>query len=375
MNRMPRLLALLLSLACGSVPAEDADPPRPPVEPETVPVEPSAAGAVNGEVVDRLERIEQSLRNLEQSLQNVPPEQPAPESAMPDTALSPTMPESPDVASVVADNTSPPDSDLPPGFRLGHWFITVLEACFGLGIALMSVALGLILGRRQSTTRLTLKIAVNGQRRESVNDDTVCTPEEKRLLNAPPPTEPFLQAADYGLVDLRSTEPPSEGRFTVRPDGMAIPVTESVREETREEPCPEKTIDEILRELTGQPASFPGVDALSILDQASGDYSRDPAIAHAMMPEASVAKNTPIRTPLDTDFADITDRDEIETQLDLARAYVEMGELDTARELLLEVEALGTRSQQGEARRWLAQCQTTVMPQAMHRQSGPEAYP
>lgn len=42
--------------------------------------------------------------------------------------------------------------------------------------------------------------------------------------------------------------------------------------------------------------------------------------------------------------------DEIDTKLDLARAYADMGDLDAARTLLAEVEISGSDKQQQEAR-------------------------
>jgi len=345
---MPRLVVLFLVLIFAPVRAEEEGSPERPAEPEAVvPVEQKQEPEP---VADRLERIEQSLRNLEQSLQNAPVGQQA-------TKAPVEVVVTPDKAGPVAD-TSAPDQGGPQGFRLGHWFITVLEACFGLGIALMSVALGLILGRRQPTTRLMLKIAVNGQHRVPANDGAPRVSEDNRL-NAPPVVPLFLEAEDYGLVDLKPTESPSEGRFTPpAASGLddAVATARPTREMTPEDVSPEKTIDEILRELTGQSAALSGSDALSLLDRAGGDYSRNPVITQALMPEVSIQKSSPVRTAFDTDLADITDMDEMETQLDLARAYVEMGEPDSARALLLEVESLGTRAQQAEAARWLERC-------------------
>ena len=47
--------------------------------------------------------------------------------------------------------------------------------------------------------------------------------------------------------------------------------------------------------------------------------------------------------------AEPVDEDEVATKLDLARAYVEMGDEDGARAILEEVVAEGTQSQRGDA--------------------------
>ncbi|MGI9212308.1 MAG: FimV/HubP family polar landmark protein [Methylococcaceae bacterium] len=361
MNAMLRFSVVLVLLASGSACAEDSEASISTEAPD----QPEAA---QQEVVDRLERIEQTLRNLEQSLQNNPPILTDEVTETPADAL----PEGPVASDIQAEPPTPLPQPTPPppqGIRLGGWLITVMEACFGLGIALMSVALGLVLGRRQPESRLTLKIAVNGQRRDT-SDDGLEETATQGILN-PEPVTPvgFLSAQDYGLVDLKPSDLPAEGSFSTPPaDPPSLPdlaaavpdnwppaddlnLDTDVLDESAE-----KTIDEILRELTGQFGSHEE-DPLRLLDQASGDYSRIPTIEQAMMTDSPLRKPTHAKTAFDSDYADLTDMDEIETQLDLARAYVDMGELDTARELLQEIEVMGTRAQQAEAKRWLKRCQ------------------
>lgn len=366
-----RTFLVSLLLTTGPARAEDPESPFVPDTPTEIPsgeqptVDSPAAGPppVNPEVAERLERIEQTLRTLEQSLQGTTPERPAGEPSPP----APTADLPPPTAAESVSPTTPEDTDSPPasrGFRLGAWFITVLEALFGLGIALMSVALGLVLGRRKPEARLTLKIAVNGQRRETATG--MGMPGETLAFVAPtapgdasaspvPSPPPFRDAADYGLVDLKSTDFQPEGRFS-RADAENLPA-ETLPDTAPLDDATEKTIDEILRELTGQSDSSPGLDPLAVLEQASGDYSRIPTIERAMQPAATAGQSAPATPAFDSDYADITDMDEIETRLDLARAYVEMGDLDAARELLQGVQHQGTRAQQTEARRWLQRCQ------------------
>jgi pilus assembly protein FimV len=54
------------------------------------------------------------------------------------------------------------------------------------------------------------------------------------------------------------------------------------------------------------------------------------------------------------DFEFLSDADEISTKLDLAKAYVEMGDVDGARDILAEVVAEGNESQKAEADKMLA---------------------
>ena len=49
------------------------------------------------------------------------------------------------------------------------------------------------------------------------------------------------------------------------------------------------------------------------------------------------------------------DEDEVATKLDLARAYVEMGDEDGARAILEEVAAEGSQAQRGDAENLLSQ--------------------
>lgn len=58
---------------------------------------------------------------------------------------------------------------------------------------------------------------------------------------------------------------------------------------------------------------------------------------------------------IDDDFSFLSGADEIATKLDLARAYVEMGDAQGAREILEEVLVQGTAAQQNEARELISQ--------------------
>jgi pilus assembly protein FimV len=53
---------------------------------------------------------------------------------------------------------------------------------------------------------------------------------------------------------------------------------------------------------------------------------------------------------------DVADWDAVGTKLDLAKAYVEMGDSESARDLLEEVTREGSSAQQEEARQLLKNC-------------------
>ena len=78
----------------------------------------------------------------------------------------------------------------------------------------------------------------------------------------------------------------------------------------------------------------------------------------AALPEASsvptIEPLTPADEALDDDFDFFADTDETTTKLDLARAYIDMGDAEGARDILDEVMSEGSDTQQQEAREMLA---------------------
>lgn len=364
----------------------------------------------NKELTTRLDRIEQTLTDLQHSLQNRPDGSPAvgetrneavgnaPEASpqpeignaseqraanqQQDIGLPPVTIRR-EMSSIPLPNPASNEISTPPQEnRSSGWIVTILQISLGIGIALMGVALGLLIRRRPGETRLTVKIAVKGQRRPDVEgwaDNRLLEsqgklPEKLTLIPLPESPNPadetqqpeFLDAADYGLVSLPliSVEPPTEGSY---PSDLSRSQTQETETSSTVETSPsrlrdttaevsgEKTIDDILRELTGQ-TSFPEVDPISTLCAASGDYTRDHTIEQAMKPGHSESKAVHAGQHIATDYADLTDMDELETLLDLARAYMNMEEFNAARELLLDVLARGTPDQQIEATKCLEHC-------------------
>jgi pilus assembly protein FimV len=89
------------------------------------------------------------------------------------------------------------------------------------------------------------------------------------------------------------------------------------------------------------------------LDDLSRDYNEtlDPS---AVVPESAVEPTTSSAEALDDDFDFFADTDETTTKLDLARAYIDMGDAEGARDILDEVMSEGSDTQQQEAREMLA---------------------
>jgi pilus assembly protein FimV len=123
----------------------------------------------------------------------------------------------------------------------------------------------------------------------------------------------------------------------------------------------EKSIEDILRELTRdlQPEDPAEVDSPESGVQPTGTASLELRLAPALPgadfsldDRASVLKEF---VDLDSGFLDdLSDLDQFETKLDLARAYADMGDGDAAREILLDVAAHGNDKQRIEADELLA---------------------
>lgn len=107
--------------------------------------------------------------------------------------------------------------------------------------------------------------------------------------------------------------------------------------------------------LSDEPvASQPNTDSFAAqldevtaeLDQLSGDLDDD---LLAPEPAASLAQSD-AGLDVDDDFDFLSGTDETATKLDLARAYIDMGDTEGARDILDEVVAEGNEGQQNEAR-------------------------
>lgn len=80
-----------------------------------------------------------------------------------------------------------------------------------------------------------------------------------------------------------------------------------------------------------------------------------PAAAPAPAPAAAVAAEAAPDLGMDDEFDFLADTDENATKLDLARAYIDMGDMEGARDILQEVLSEGSAPQKDEAKGLLAQ--------------------
>lgn len=164
-----------------------------------------------------------------------------------------------------------------------------------------------------------------------------------------------------------------DDRQTISPreDGLSLDNETST-------PAPVEPADEFDFELTEPvpPADMPEEFDLSLEDEsfaetASGaftseldevgteleDLSRDLGEPLDQAAPASTAAIDPVEPPsegMDDDFDFFSDTDETTTKLDLARAYIDMGDAEGARDILDEVMSEGSDTQQQEARDMLA---------------------
>ncbi|MBZ2187671.1 peptigoglycan-binding protein LysM [Alcanivorax sp. JB21] len=112
--------------------------------------------------------------------------------------------------------------------------------------------------------------------------------------------------------------------------------------------------------LTDSAVDDSGLDDLSLddlsLDEAPNEAEPAPTPAPAPAPPA-VAASLPEDAGLgdDDDFDFLGETDENATKLDLARAYIDMGDTEGARDILNEVVSEGNDQQQSEARELLTQ--------------------
>ncbi|MEL7558618.1 FimV/HubP family polar landmark protein [Stutzerimonas chloritidismutans] len=161
------------------------------------------------------------------------------------------------------------------------------------------------------------------------------TPDDDLMLGLADETKPASSESvdefDFGLAD------PEQPRDM--PDEFDL----SLDDEPVTEPAPETFSSEL--EVVGSELEDLSRDFNEPLDQspAMETGAVDPTEPVASTPEA-----------LDDDFDFFADTDETTTKLDLARAYIDMGDAEGARDILDEVMSEGSDNQQQEAREMLA---------------------
>ena len=93
-------------------------------------------------------------------------------------------------------------------------------------------------------------------------------------------------------------------------------------------------------------AADAGVEDAALLDAEEGEVPEALSLEH----DVAVAEEVPLQSPEDAaDFDLLEGTDEVETRLELAKAFVEMGDIEGAKDILEEVLAEGSESQRDAA--------------------------
>ncbi|KAF0102418.1 MAG: hypothetical protein FD187_701 [bacterium] len=182
---------------------------------------------------------------------------------------------------------------------------------------------------------------------------------------AMPAIEPFAEplAADLGaeieagLPKPMPTPAAAEEAFAETPleDMMEALTAAPVEEETMPETVAETPTEEVpVLDLSGidldlQTAEAPALEELAAAPEPAMDF--EPA---ALPDEAPAAEAEPQAAPAEGGI-DPELREEVNTKLDLARAYLEMGDREGAREILQEVLNEGDADQKSEAGKLIAE--------------------
>lgn len=116
----------------------------------------------------------------------------------------------------------------------------------------------------------------------------------------------------------------------------------------------DKTLDDILVELgakSEREQASTGT-APQTIDKTKDEFDFD--LELMTPPQTLTQEGTELSlAPSEVEYADLTDMDEHETRLDLAKAYVDMGDNKTALEILEDVARKGNETQKKEAKTWL----------------------
>ena len=132
--------------------------------------------------------------------------------------------------------------------------------------------------------------------------------------------------------------------------GVKIEVETTTLEEAKE--ALQSGADMIMLD-TGLGLGLVAEDSGGPADQLDQPVSLDTAFADDT--DADVEDVLELKDVAEQDAEQLGDDDEVATKLDLARAYVEMGDEDGARSILQEVVAEGNQAQRGDAERLLGQ--------------------
>lgn len=179
-------------------------------------------------------------------------------------------------------------------------------------------------------------------------------PEQREEVKGMPPLSFDLGAPDSAKGKIAAKEVPEE-----HPESdnlIAFERSPSVRKEKTPPQQAEKTIDDILRELTSnianEAAEQGGVQAKDTDTGADHPPKKLEFDLELVEPEPAEKPEQEIKLADASHdvVTDLTDMDQFETKLDLARAYSDMEDDESAREILQDVLDNGNDKQKSEAR-------------------------
>jgi pilus assembly protein FimV len=157
----------------------------------------------------------------------------------------------------------------------------------------------------------------------------------------------FESAADFDVAPSIESEPVAEAIEELAADDLStLDLTDSFDNEeiqaTSAEEMPVLDLSGIDLELDVEPADADATDFEPVLELPS----EPELVAEAIAEPVAVEEESEIDPEL---------REEVNTKLDLARAYMEMGDREGAREILQEVLGEGDRQQKAEAEKLMAE--------------------
>ncbi|KZY59150.1 hypothetical protein A3742_13655 [Oleiphilus sp. HI0071] len=156
-----------------------------------------------------------------------------------------------------------------------------------------------------------------------------------------------LDADDLGELEVELEEDGESDGVLTEDEALSLELSDDLNEDLDSEVLSDSQVDDggsdaddLLLDLDEEPAESDPADALEITDETLDEAAAALGDADDFEPELSE----------DEDFDFLEGTDEASTKLDLARAYIDMGDTEGAKEILLEVEGEGSAEQQKQAR-------------------------
>ncbi|MHB8224253.1 FimV/HubP family polar landmark protein [Acidithiobacillus sp.] len=174
---------------------------------------------------------------------------------------------------------------------------------------------------------------------------TATTPEPVTEVSLPEPVEKSVAPAPLDMLDFHFDQAPAEPA-TVEEESVFPPEEKARLLQDIDEQF--RLMDETREE---SPAALEAPVAAPLFGLTQHDEPSTPALpaSHSAAAESPAAGEPSVSM-------DVADWDAVGTKLDLAKAYVEMGDSESARDLLEEVTREGSSAQQEEARQLLKSC-------------------